>query len=219
MGKKQKNEMVKSRKPWPPRGRLRTFTLDQAEFIKRMCPKHSNAELAELINEKYGLTIEPGQVKSFIKNHGIQSGRTGRFEKGDSPWNTGTKGAMKPNTGSFKKGGIPSNTRPVGSERFDKQYGYTYVKVCDNPHKWRMKHILVWEQHRGSVPPGHTVQFIDGDRGNITIENLELISKAVNVRRNAMGYSDLDPEVKPLVTAIAKIEEARQKRRKKKNEK
>ncbi|MGP0074877.1 MAG: HNH endonuclease signature motif containing protein [Bryobacteraceae bacterium] len=51
----------------------------------------------------------------------------------------------------------------------------------------------VWEQHRGPIPPGHIVVFKDRDRSNCAIENLELISKAENARRNRMWNEDVMP--------------------------
>ncbi len=214
---------TKPRKSWPPIGKLRLFTLEQGEYIKRMCRKYSDAELAERMNKKFKTTFKASQVASFINNRGFQTGRDTTFKKGNRPWNDGTKGyrLTRANKTSFKKGNYPTSAKPVGSERLDRD-GYIYVKTSKiNPKTgrlwWRLKHVILWESHHGPVPPGHNVQFIDGDRTRIEIENLELISKAVNALRNKMRYSSFEPEIKPLITAIAKIDHATYKRRKDKN--
>ncbi|VVS95327.1 HNH endonuclease signature motif containing protein [Desulfoluna spongiiphila] len=213
------------RKPWPPVGKLRIFTLAQGEFIRTHCSNHTNAELADLVNETFGTSFTPTQVSSFISNRGFHTGRDTTFKKGQRPWNDGTKGqgVSRPNSGSFKAGIIPKSRRPIGSERIDSKDGYTIVKTAEiNPKTgmpwWRPKHVLLWEHHHGPVPPGHNVQFIDGDRSNIVIENLELINKAVNAIRNKMGFSRVESELKPLVTTTAKLLHATYKR-KKENEK
>ncbi len=51
---------------------------------------------------------------------------------------------------------------------------------------WPLYNRYLWEQHKGPIPPKHIVIFKDGNRANCVIENLELISKADNARRNVM---------------------------------
>ena len=40
-------------------------------------------------------------------------------------------------------------------------------------------HRWVWEQEHGPIPEGFRVYFLDGDRRNCRIENLELVSEGV----------------------------------------
>ncbi len=47
-------------------------------------------------------------------------------------------------------------------------------------------HVIVWEEHHGPVPKGHRVCFINGDKRDIRIGNLALISDADNMRRNSL---------------------------------
>ncbi|MGH8431787.1 MAG: HNH endonuclease signature motif containing protein, partial [Solimonas sp.] len=56
--------------------------------------------------------------------------------------------------------------------------GYTpddYVEV----------HRLLWEEHFGPIPAGHTVVFRNRDKTNTRIDNLELITRAELMRRNS----------------------------------
>ena len=52
-----------------------------------------------------------------------------------------------------------------------------------------MKHRLIWEEANGVMPPGHNVTFKDGDRTNISLKNLMLVSKAQNaVMAESSGF-------------------------------
>ena len=125
-----------------------------------------------------------------------QGGKT-KFPKGNIPWNAGMKG-WKPKgseKGHFKKGQMPHNHKPVGSTRISKD-GYMEVKVKE-PKKWRAVHVLEWEKHNGKVPRGYIVVF-KGDKLNTDISNLELITRAENMRRNS-HYNKYPPEISRLI--------------------
>lgn len=49
-----------------------------------------------------------------------------------------------------------------------------------------MVHVLLWEEYNGKVPSNHAVVFKDGNKQNITIENLELVTRAELMRRNTI---------------------------------
>lgn len=71
-------------------------------------------------------------------------------------------------------------SKPIGTEVVAPD-GYVLVKVQDHgkrSERWRQKHRIVWEQHHGSIPNGFIVQFKDGNRRNCDIRNLQLISRA-----------------------------------------
>lgn len=112
--------------------------------------------------------------------------RRGRYCKGNIPENKGTKGVLKANKTSFKKGVIPENTKPVGtiSVRHHKRskINYKVIKVAD--HKWEPLNRYIWKLHNGDIPASHIVAFKDGDSLNCDIDNLFLLSRADNVRRN-----------------------------------
>jgi len=64
--------------------------------------------------------------------------------------------------------------QPVGSERV--RQGRVYVKTVGG--KWVGKHVLIWEGANGKVPQGHAVIFADGNKRNMALDNLLLVSKA-----------------------------------------
>jgi len=114
-----------------------------------------------------------------------------RFQPGIKPWNTGLKGWKAGGRSAetrFKKGYRPHTWKPVGAERLSKE-GYLQRKMTDTgypPRDWVGVHILLWREHHGPVPPGHKLRFINGDKTDIRIENLALISDADNMRRNSL---------------------------------
>lgn len=192
-----------------PKGTYRVFNPAQARFIKQHY-KHSDvAALTGKLNRKFKTKFTEQQVKSFVHNHKIDSGRTGRFEKGIVPWNKGVKGSIKPNSGSFKKGNRPQTWLPVGSEVMSTD-GYLKVKIAE-PNKWQFKHILAWEEAHGKVKPGQIIIFIDGDHRDCSIDNLTAINRAELLYLNRNKFSDLPPysELRQTMINLARLEARR----------
>jgi hypothetical protein len=191
------------------------FNDRQKAFIRANAKGLSNQDLTDLLNEEFGLSITRQQVKAFKHRHKISSGLTGRFEKGHAPPNKGTKGLYNVggNKTSFQKGQKPLNYRAIGSERVNVD-GYTEVKVAD-PGKWRLKHTLIWEQAHGPIPKGRCLIFLDGDNLNVTLENLQLITRTQLLRLNQNDLISNNPELTKsgLIVAdiITKISERKRK--------
>lgn len=93
---------------------------------------------------------------------------------------------------------------PIGSEH--RYGGYMMIKVDDKAtgtkkdrraykENWKPKHIWVWEQHHGKVPPKHQVIFLDGDHENFNIENLAAIPLQYVVMMNRNGWIKGNPEL------------------------
>jgi hypothetical protein len=57
------------------------------------------------------------------------------------------------------------------------------IKVSD-PNKWRLKHNVIWEEIHGQIPKGHCIIFLDGNRLNLELDNLHLITRAQLARLN-----------------------------------
>lgn len=83
-------------------------------------------------------------------------------------WNYGKKGRGRP----FKKGEKPWNAKPVGAERVT-EAGFVQIKVAQ-PDCWKFKHLVAWEKAHGPLPEDREIDFIDGDRQNVSLENLRL---------------------------------------------
>lgn len=171
--------------------RHRVYTTEQAKFIAKYYAVCSIAEVTDLFNQRFNTTKTKQQISAFTKNHRITSGRTGRFEKGNTPHNKGKKGWAAGGNSiktRFRKGNRPQTWVPIGSERITKD-GILQRKISDTGYPqrdWKSAHALLWEQHHGPIPKGHIVRFRNGDKSDIRIENLELVSRAENMRRNSI---------------------------------
>lgn len=141
---------------------------------------------------KLGLKKDP----EWLKNQGKKFW----FKKGHQPWNQGTKGLMniteKAKASMFKKGIRPVNSydgngvvvfrRSKKSEA--KSESYYYIKISDQ--KWEPLHRHIWEQKYRLIPNGMMLVFKDGNTRRCVIENLELITRAENMKRNS-GVANL----------------------------
>ena len=67
----------------------------------------------------------------------------------------------------------------------------------------------LWEKLNGPVPEGQRLKCLDGAKTNTDPSNWEAIPMAIGPRLNGlcgMGYDKAEPEVKPTIMAIAKLE-------------
>lgn len=133
-----------------------------------------------------GYVRRPKGVAQYARKLGLRYRGTcyTRFQKGHKTWNKGIgwqAGGRSVHT-RFQKGHIPHNGgAPVGEERLREDYWY--VKTAQ-PNKWEPKHVVIWRQAHGQPPKGHCVVFRDGNPNNCTLQNLELISRAMLSTRN-----------------------------------
>jgi len=193
------------------KGERLEYTQEQEQFVRENYPQMSRSALTAAFNERFGKSKTISQVICFAKRCGITCGRSGCFQPGSKPWNTGTKGLVPPNSGQFKPGQVPANLKDTGFERIN-IYGYIEVKISESnpytgaPTRYKLKHIVVWEAANGSIPKGHKIRFIDGDKLNCALENLELVSNAEHLHMNRVGYSEIPPEFKPVAKTLIKLE-------------
>lgn len=181
------------------------YTEEEKQFIIDHHYGRTAKELADMVNEQFGLRLTPGRMQSFRSRYGLRSGLDGRFKPGNVPHNKGKKGQGGWEPTQFKKGNIPSNYRPVGSERISKD-GYIEIKVAD-PKTWRTKHQVVWEEHNGPIPKGHAVIFGDGDRSNFDLDNLILVTRNQLLRLNQQGLIQRDTELTRVGLSIVTLQE------------
>ncbi|MEH7157519.1 HNH endonuclease signature motif containing protein [Neobacillus drentensis] len=185
------------------------YTSEEISFLSEHVLGRGNAELLKMFNDHFGLDLTLSQVKAAKKNHGLSSGLDGRFKPGGVPFNKGTKGQcnLGGNRTSFKKGQKPFNFKPIGTERID-QDGYILIKVSDDGpwHKrWRHKHKVVWEEVNGPIPKGHCILFLDTNKQNTKLENLQLITKKQLSRLNQKRLISDNPELTKTGLIIADI--------------
>ncbi|HFI0394850.1 TPA: HNH endonuclease signature motif containing protein [Streptococcus suis] len=171
----------------------RLLTAEQHDYFVNIQEGRSAKEVAKAMNNQFGICLHANQVRNYRRNHGLNSGLTGHFEKGRIPHNKGKKyPGMYPNSGQFKKGSKPINWVPVGTVRYTTD-GYPKIKIAE-PNIWKQIHRKVWEEHHGPIPNGHSVVFLNGDKTNWDISNLACLSRSELVRMNheQLFSSDVD---------------------------
>jgi len=159
----------------------------------------------------YKLGLEKSAAYLASPAAGRTTGRQGigtRFVTGHVPANKGLRrpgyapGRMKET--QFRRGersGVAVKLyKPIGTERLSKD-GYLERKVSDvlpKPgasraecariiaRRWRGVHLIVWEAANGPIPHGHAVVFVNGDKTDIRLDNLTLITRADLMRRNTI---------------------------------
>ena len=167
---------------------------EEKQYLAEITPGRGYKEIQSMMSCKFGFDYTRHQIKGAITRNKLNTGRTGRFEKGRATWNKGTKGLTKANVTSFKKGQKSHNYKPVGSERITKD-GYCEIKVSDTGRRWRPKHVLIYEKHHGKVPKGSAVIFLDGDKRNFDIDNLYLVTRSQLAMLNKNSLIQKDAEL------------------------
>ena len=198
------------------------YTDAEHKFLHDFVSGHTYKEIVEEYNKRFEEPITISRVKGYIANHKLNTGKTGRYEKGNIPFNKGMKGWSAPGTEKtrFKKGNLPSNTKPIGYERITKD-GYIEVKIKMRPSSsscndnFIAKHRLVFEEANGPVPKGCKIIFLDGDKKNCSIENLALVTEAENLQLTRCGLRSKNPKLMQTGILIAKSQITTSKAKKK----
>ncbi|MFC0278118.1 HNH endonuclease signature motif containing protein [Enterococcus devriesei] len=167
------------------------FNQEQIEFINKNVDGIRNKELAQLINDRFSLSITPTQICQWKQTHGVKS-RTSLYG-----WRKGKIGGK-----DFKMPSEPSHGMPVGTERVNKR-GITQIKIARG--KWIDKHRQLWEQANGPIPENHIVVFMNNDKTDFRLENLKCISRRELSYMNKQQYEVYDAESKESAILLSKI--------------
>lgn len=198
-----------------------------------MYPEHFASEIAQLLGRtKSGIYTQahlmglkaPREkvVRAGKLNSQHPNVKASQFKKGFTPANKGKK--MSPEVYEkcartmFKKGRPSINQRPVGAERVNVD-GYVEVKVAE-PNKWRLKHRVVWEAAYGEIPRGYNIQFRNGNRQDLRLDNLYMISRAEQCAKENSFHARYPEELKAVIRLKGSIKRqiTNIRKRKEKNE-
>lgn len=181
---------------------MKRFTPQDDEIIRQMFHTHLLREIADRLNremssifgraKRLGLRLSDEEKQRRVHigiKKGWKKGRATQYKPGHVPHNKCKKPTaetiekLKPTW--FPKGSTPHNYRPVGSVRKLKADGYLQIKLA-KPKRWELLHRHVWRENYGEIPRGMIVVFKDRNPDNCEPENLELITRAENMKRNTI---------------------------------
>ena len=193
---------------------MHRYSEEQKKFIIDNYYGKYSKELADIFNKQFNTNITAKEIKNYRENHKLNSGLTGRFEKGHVTHNKGKKqteymskeAIEKTKATRFKKGNIPQNRREIWEERISKD-GYLYIKVRDGclNDNWELKHRYIYKQHYGEIPNGYNVMFADKNKRNFDIDNLILVSKSEDLIMNNNKLLFSNKELTKTGHLIAKV--------------
>lgn len=183
------------------------------------------SEYARAFNATFGRDVAAANLHALRKRKGWKTGRTGCFTKGQEPHNKGKPcpegvGGRHPNarrtqfTKGERRGVAVRLYKPIGTERITKD-GYRERKVHDGlplQSRWRAVHLIEWEAVNGQIPDGHCLKCLSGDKLNTDPSNWTLIPRAIlprlngGARKTKLAYGEAEPEVRPAILAIARVE-------------
>jgi len=142
----------------------------------------------------------------------IEHGKAYRFTKGHKSWNKdkspkdyiSPENYAKMESTQFKKGGLPPNTKHDGAItlRHDKSgANYYYIRLAKA--KWIPLHVKIYQDAYGPIPKNHIIVFKDRNTLNVTLDNLECITRKQNMQRNTLHR--LSPEIKQTIRVLTKL--------------
>jgi hypothetical protein len=158
------------------------YTPEERRFIEDNISGRSYAELVYLFNRKFNCSISNGQIKNFLAHNNMRN-----------KWNNRLSDMRF----------FAYAYRPIGSEFID-SYGYIRTKVA-NPDVWRRKHIVIWEAAHGPLPKGHAIIFADGNKANLALDNLLMVSRRELMIMNRKNLICPDADLTRSGKAIADI--------------
>ena len=185
------------------------WTAAQLTLLKRIYPSTATKLVAKRVGHPlagvYGMATMLGLKKSAAFHQDAKksgrfnklttSGVPFRFPKGNVPANKSLRrpgyapGRMRET--QFKKGGFPVNRDPdfyvLGALRVNAD-GYIDMRVsfARGARGWKALHRILWEDAHGPIPAGHKLVFKNGDKLDVELDNIELISDAELLRRNSI---------------------------------
>lgn len=196
----------------------RRWTKAEIDYLLKAYAERSNADLAVFLHRSaraIGLKARSlGVHKS--PEFAERQHKVGQFKPGYKPFNAGRKqeyymsaeGIANSSRTRFRKGECrqdnPKNRKP-GYECLRTEEGRSYWWI--KPHDGRRmmpKHRYIWEQAHGPIPKGWCVMFKDKNTTNCDLDNLYIISRGAQLRKN---YDALPEERK--AACRAKIQESR----------
>jgi len=200
------------------------WTEPELIILKKEYPTTQSILIAKKLNRSIGSIYNQANLQGLKKTEEFnrsessgrmkdgQFGKATQFQKNHKSFNTGMKwddfmtvqGKANSLRTTFKKGNLPPNTLHDGmiTTRTDSKTKRTYKFIRIALAKWQMLHVYNWEQVNGKLPKGKILAF-KGSTDDCSIDNLILITRAENMKRNSIQrYPE---EIKQTIRVLTKL--------------
>jgi len=170
------------------------WTLEMEMFIVENYKQLTRIEIAQK------LKLPRTMVRNRIRKLGLKKGTNiGWYKKGQEAFNKGKKwdefmseeGQKNCLKTCYKKGHSPHNHKNIGSVRMQAD-GYYYIKVSE-PRKWEQLHHVIYKQHNPDYiqQRDDILEFADGNRANLHIDNIILSTRQESIKRAALSDNNI----------------------------
>ena len=176
--------------------KFKRWTKKEVDILREKYPDMNTRDLSKILKRRvaciqqkaFSLNIRKSEAYMIEDRKRLaDNGKKHRYNKGHTPHNTGQKMPAhvyeKVSKTFFKNGHKPHNTKYDGYIIVNSD-GYKMIRESDN--HYVLLHRKVWTDKYGPVPPQHCITFKDKNPLNCDIDNLELITRAENVKRNQL---------------------------------
>lgn len=193
-----------------PKGKFIPFTPEDELKIKS---EYLDKPIKRIASE---LNTTGGRIMRFLAKNNLEIPRElvekrkkdSLLKPGNIPFNKGMKQVdymsnemiERTKFTRFKKGNSPHNENYDGHERTSKD-GYIEIRIRKG--KYRLKHLVEWEQLHGKIPKSHCLLCVDGNKKNTDPWNWKLISRSENMLRNSKH--DYPEEIIPSMVLVSQI--------------
>lgn len=178
------------------------FTAAEDKFIRDNYLTMPIKPLGDKIGRSYTGVMNRIKVLGLKLPQDIRDQRKkiGQIKKGNVSFNKGKKqteymsaqAIARTKKTRFKKGNAPHNTKEkdgvitIRNDRMKsgKLIQYKYIRLSLGV--WYPYHQHKWEKKYGKIPASHCLWFKDGNSLNCKLSNLELITRAENMKRNTI---------------------------------
>jgi hypothetical protein len=164
-----------------------------ADYYTEHIAAYFGLQYHQVVNRAYHLGLKKSEAFKQAERERMAKllpvwGTASRIAKGTVPPNKGKKMSPEAYEKSkhtfFKKGHQPHNTKYDGHERICSKDGYILIRISKG--KYVHKHRLIYELAHGPIPERMAVAFKDGNKLNLELSNLELVTRKELALRNSI---------------------------------
>ena len=169
------------------------WTDTEVNYLREVAKGSRVNDICKLMTNKFNYEFSYCQIRSAMSRYNIANEMKGKKPSGYEPWNKGIK------VGNSHLPGVKS----AGTEVVSKN-GFIKIKL-ENPSRWEYKHRYIYEQKHGKLDKNELLVFLDGDKKNLSLDNLVKVQKGLYtiMIKHKLLYND--PELTKVGIRVAEM--------------